>query len=245
MAPAVAPSVAPSIAPTATGTTSQGAATGGGTSATNDLAAKLLAYGNNTTPALTGTPTITQAPTGIDAALASLKGITNAHPLLTLGGGMLASQLLSPQLNKLTGSGLTSQEQALLNQAQSTSSGANSLISSLNTGVLPPGAEASVDQALNADIANIQSRYASTGMSGSSAEAQDIANAQQAAAANKFGIAQNAAQIGLNEVGVTQDAYKTLIQDQLNRQQQLQNAFSGFFNALGMGTALGQAAKAA
>lgn len=227
LTPGISPSIAPAVAPAA------------GPQSANDVAAKVLASGG-----ATGTAGGASSPSGIGGALDALTAFTKAHPYLTLGGGLIGSQLLSPELSKLTGSGLTSEEKALLNQAQGASSGANQLISSLNTGVLPPGAEASVDQALQADIANIKSRYASMGMSGSSSEQQDIANAQQTAAANKFSLAQSAAQTGLNEVGVTQNAYSTLIKDQLNRQQQLQNAFSGFFNALGVGTALGQAKAA-
>ena len=154
----------------------------------------------------------------------------------------MGSQLLSPLLQKITGSGLTSQEKAMLANVQPGISAANQLVGSEASGVLPPGAEASVDQALQGDIANIKSRYASMGLSGSSAEQQDIANATQTAAGQKFGLSQQATQTGLNALGLTSNVYGTLVSDQLTRQQQLQNAFAGFFNALGVGTALKSAA---
>ena len=130
----------------------------------------------------------------------------------------------------------------MLSNAQGALGDENQLISSEQTGVLPAGAQAAVNQALASDIANIKSRYAATGQSGSSAEAQDIANAQQQSAASAFSSAQQAAQTGLSELGLTQGVYSSLVQDQLNQQQQLQNAFSGLFNALGVGTALKSAA---
>lgn len=176
--------------------------------------------------------------------LSTITNFAKAHPLLTLGGTTLASQLLSPAISKITGGGMTSQEKALLANEQPAINAANQLIGSEASGTLPPGAYASVNSALQADIANIRSRYAATGQSGSSAEAQDIANAQQQASAKQFALAQQATQTGLNALGLNQKAYDTLIQDQLNQQEQLSKAFSGLFSAFGEGTALG-AAKAA
>ncbi len=171
----------------------------------------------------------------------AISNFTTQHPYLTLGAGVAGSQLLSPLLSNITG-GMTSQEKALLAAQQPAINAESELISSEETGNLPPGAEAAVSSALAADIANIKSRYAATGQSGSSAEATDIANAQQQAAANQFQIAAQATQTGLQAAGITSDVYNTLIQDQLTRQQQIQNAFSGFFDALGYGLARSQAA---
>ena len=189
--------------------------------------------------AVTGGPGAATSGGGI---LDTIMGFQKAHPILSLGGGLVGSQLLSPLLQKITGSGLTSQEKAMLANVQPGISAANQLVGSEASGVLPPGAEASVDQALQGDIANIKSRYASMGLSGSSAEQQDIANATQTAAGQKFGLSQQATQTGLNALGLTSNVYGTLVSDQLTRQQQLQNAFAGFFNALGVGTALKSAA---
>jgi hypothetical protein len=173
--------------------------------------------------------------------LNTISNFTSAHPYLTLGGGLIGSQLLSPELSKITGSGTTSQENALLGNAQGAINTENQLIGDEASGNLPPGAQASVSNALQSDIAQIKARYASLGMSGSSAEQQDIANAQQQAAGQQFTLASNATQTGLSALGLTTNVYDTLVQDQLTRQQALQNAFSGFFDALGTGTALGQA----
>lgn len=185
------------------------------------------------------------APGAGGGILNTISSLTSQHPYLTLGAGLAGSQLLAPLLSKLTGSGLSTQEQSLLNNAQGAVSAENQLIGSETSGVLPPGAQASVEDALNSDIANIRSRYAATGQSGSAGEEQDIANARSQSAASQFGIAQQATNTGLTALGLTSNIYDTLVQDQLNKQQQLQAAFSGFFNALGTGTAIGQAKAAA
>lgn len=168
--------------------------------------------------------------------------ISNLPSWAKVGGGLLLSQLLSPLLSKITGGGLTSQEQNLLKSAQGQLSGSSALINSLQSGVLPPGAQAAVNQATNADIENIASRYAGTGQAGSMGEQQDIANARQQAAANQFTEAQSAAQTGLSELGLEQGVYGTLLNDQLSRQSQLGNSFSQLFSALALGSALKGAA---
>lgn len=170
---------------------------------------------------------------------------TKAHPIATTFGGLAGSQLLSPLLQNITGSGLTSQEKALLANAQPAINAANQLVGSEASGVLPPGQEAGVDQALQSDIANIKARYASMGMSGSSAEQQDIANAQQSAVAQRAQLAQQATTTGLNALQLTDSVYQTLVTDQLNRQQELSNAFANFFSSVGEGAAVSGALKAA
>ena len=220
-----------------------GTAASGATGGAGNLNALLKTLGYSTPSsgaALAGTPTIGGA--GGGGLLDTISSFSSAHPLLTTGAGLVGSQLLSPLMQKLQGSGLTSQEKNLIQSEQPAITAANQLIPSLETGNLPPGAEQSVDQALAADIAQIKQRYASTGQSGSAAEQTDIANAQSNSAAKKFGLAQEATNTGLSALGLNQSVYSTLVQDQLTRQQQLQNAFAGFFNALGLGTALKSAA---
>lgn len=247
-------------AATATGTAASGqpaldqlltagapAATGTATGVSPTAAALLANPSTTTIPAgLTATPTIAAGGAAPSTGLLStISNFTSAHPFLTLGGAALGSQLLSPTLQNLTGSGLTTQEQALLNQEQPGLNAANALISSEQTGVLPPGAQDAVNQALNADIEQIRSRYAQIGDSGSSAEAQDIATAQQQAAANAFGLSNQATQTGLSALGLNQSVYNTLVQDQLSKQQSLQNAFASLFSSIGLGTALAGAKTAA
>lgn len=183
-----------------------------------------------------GSAALTSGPQTSQDLLSGITGFTQAHPIMTAGAGLLASQALSPELANLQGP--TSAEQQLLANAQPAINAANALIPDEATGTLPPGAQASVTNALNADIASIQSRYASLGMSGSSAEAQDIANAQNQAAALQFSLAQQATTTGLTALGLTNSVYTQLLQDQLTRQQDLQNAFANFAAAVGGASAL-------
>lgn len=183
-----------------------------------------------------GGATLTSGPQTSQGLLSGITGFAQAHPIMTAGAGLLASQALSPELANLQGP--TSAENQLLTNAQPAINAANALIPDEATGTLPPGAQASVTNALNADIASIQSRYASLGMSGSSAEAQDIANAQNQSAALQFSLAQQATTTGLTALGLTNSVYTQLLQDQLTRQQDLQNAFANFAAAVGGASAL-------
>ena len=106
-----------------------------------------------------------------------------------------------------TGAGANIDAIANQQQAQGTQ-----LQSYLQTGTLPPGLQAGIDQQVQSAIATIKSRYASMGMSGSSAEQQDIANAQaqgQAAAAQQ---AEQLLSTGINETGMASTLYNQIAQ---------------------------------
>lgn len=178
-------------------------------------------------------------PGGSGGILGNLTSLMSAHPTLTSLAGLGGSQLLSPLLQKISGANkLTPAEQQLVNQDQAGVSAANSLIGSLQSGTLPPGAQQLVDQNLNQQISAIRSRYASLGMSGSSAEQQDIQNAQNNALAEQFQIANNATATGLQALGLNEGVYGTILQAQLQSQQGLSNSISQFFNSLALGSAL-------
>lgn len=232
-------------AATAAGTTAPSLLTAGGQNILNTGAAN-FAEEAGITGAVTGAAPAAASSTGIlgtlGNAFSSISDWTSAHPLLTLGGGLLASQLLAQPLASLTGANtLTSQEQNLLNTVQPEIAAANALVGDLASGQLPPGGAQAVQQSLASDIAQIQARYAALGMSGSSAEAQDIANAQNQSAALTFQLAQQATTTGLSAAQIGESVYTTLVQDQLNKQQQLQNALTEFMSAVGGATALGTA----
>lgn len=79
-------------------------------------------------------------------------------------------------------------------------------------GRLPGGAQASIDQALEAARARIRSNYASLGMTGSTPEAQDLAYAELAASAQAFQIGQGMATTGLNAAAGQDTLAATLYQ---------------------------------
>lgn len=97
---------------------------------------------------------------GLSAGLAPIAGAT-------LGGGVGAETALINQLFP--------QASSLMQQGAATEQG----------GPLPAGLAASVDQQTQQAIAQIKGKYASLGMSGSTAEADEIANAQNQNMINK------------------------------------------------------------
>lgn len=172
--------------------------------------------------------------------------------LLGLGvGGQLASPALSKALglNKVPGSenltSLAQQEASLAQQQQQLGA---ALESPLVTGVLPPGQQQAVTNALNDAIATIKGRYASLGLSGSTMEADAIANAQNRSVEVAGQLEQQMAQTGAQAVssatsalGLESQIYDTLLNATIQQDAQLGNAISNFASSVGLGTAIGQA----
>lgn len=105
------------------------------------------------------------------------------------------------------------------------------LESYLQSGTLPPGLQAGVDQATQASIASIKSNYAAKGMSGSSAEAQDIAAAQQRAQATGAQYAMQLLQTGINETNMSSELYKAIMGNSLTQDTNLSSAIGNFASA--------------
>lgn len=104
----------------------------------------------------------------------------------------------------------------------------------LASGTLPPGVQTSLDQAGKAAIATIKSQYASRGMSGSSAEAQDISNAHNTIASQGADIATKLLQTGISESGLSSQLYTQILNANLTSDNQLGQA---------LGTLAGAAAR--
>jgi hypothetical protein len=105
------------------------------------------------------------------------------------------------------------------------------LQSYLQTGTLPPGAQASINQAVAASQASIRSQYASMGMSGSSAEAQDLANAQTAGVSQATTMAQSLLSTGLQESQMSDQLYQDIMNQALQQDNQLSSAIGTFATA--------------
>lgn len=105
----------------------------------------------------------------------------------------------------------------------------------LQTGTLPPGLQAGLDQVYKAGEAQIRSQYARMGMSGSSAEQQDIANLQQKMQSDGAEMALKLMQTGINETGTAAELYKQIMSNALTQDQNLGSAISGFSSALAGG----------
>jgi hypothetical protein len=196
------------------------------------------------------------APTSTLGSIGSY--LSNNAGALTLGGAGLAANLAAPMLAKLglTGSipnqgALTGVAGQAANAAGSANAYAGTLESPLTTGVLPAGAQAQVTQALNDSITSIKSKYASLGLTGSTAEQAAISEAQSQSQQMTFTIAQQMAQTGIQagnqataDLGLEGTIYNDLTTAQISQDTALQNAIASFTGAIGGGVGRGLATSA-
>lgn len=149
-------------------------------------------------------------------------------PLLASGAGLVTNltSALSPtpgaanlktEANQLQGLGLQNEQY-------------------LASGTLPPGVQGGIDQATQAAIAAIKSKYASMGMSGSSAEQQDIANAEMTAKTQGANIAMNLLNQGVSETGLSSGIYEEMIKNSMATDQSFASAFTNLASAIGGGS---------
>lgn len=120
-------------------------------------------------------------------------------------------------------------------QANSQNAQGAQLETYLANGTLPPGAQAYVNQQTAAQKAAIQSKYATFGMSGSTAETQELNNVDTQATAQMFQIASQLYDTGVTQTGASGQLYQLLMQDQNASNQQIGSAISNFVSALGGG----------
>ncbi len=141
-------------------------------------------------------------------------------------------------LDALKGNQVSGAEKNLAAQASQQGQQGAQLEQYLQTGTLPPGEQAGVNQALDSAIASIKSRYASMGMSGSSAEQQDIAAAQSQAQAASAQMAEQLLATGINETGMSSKLYDEIVKNQMANDTALQSAFNNFSSAAAGGGGL-------
>lgn len=200
-----------------------------------------------------------------------------SNPANTTGG---ISSLLSSNPNLLTslglgagvaGIGLLESNQSLPFQPQQTAAAGhlqtdanaaggeaaslfttgNSLINPLETGQLPQGAQAEVQQYLAKQTADVKARYASLGQTGSTMETDAVNNVQQAGQALTFQIAQQMANTGLQatsqslqglNISTTANAdvaniYQNLMKAQISQNQSILSSIASFAGAFGSAAA--------
>jgi hypothetical protein len=136
-----------------------------------------------------------------------------------------------PQINAAA-AGTGSEAAALASQG-------NQLQSFLTTGNLPPGVQGSLNQAKEAAKATVKAGYAQRGESGSSAEAQDLANVDETVAGKGADIAMQLFNTGLSEVGhgltaenISTQLYQEILNLALSQDQQLGQAIGNFAGSL-------------
>lgn len=85
------------------------------------------------------------------------------------------------------------------------------LESYIKNGTLPPGAQQGIDQATKAAQAAVRSKYAANGMSGSSAETQDLNNVTEQAQAQQFQEASALLNEGINATSISGELYAEMM----------------------------------
>lgn len=146
------------------------------------------------------------------------------------GGGMLVNQMFGSQ------SDAEAQTMKQLGQqAGSAASTATMLQAPLTSGVLPPGAQAAVDQYQRGAKAAEVSAYAKAGMGGSTGEADAIQAVNQQTQAMKFGIANSLFTQAAGYAKMASGDYAQLLQFQMQQDQDFSNALSKFVSALAGG----------
>lgn len=158
----------------------------------------------------------------------------------TLASGKLAP-LIAGKVPQQPGlEALLAQERGLAGTQQQLGT---TLTDPLVTGKLPSGAEQSVTNAINDAITTTKARYANLGLSGSTMEADAVANIQNQATAIRFKIAQEMAQTGIQAtsqaagaMGLQDTIYTQLMNAQISQDQALQQAIARFAGAAALGS---------
>jgi hypothetical protein len=198
----------------------------------------------NVTPAVLNDPAPTVDPSSYLqtpdqlAADASLIASAPSGGLLSGGGKLLSNPKTDITLagmagNLLMGNKPPAYSGQLLSEAQLLAGQSNQLTSYLTSGALPPGVQDSINQATAAAQAQIRSHYAARGMSGSSAEAQDLQNIAQQASAQGATIAEQLYKQGITDMGLSEQIYAQLMTQAGAQDRQAMQAISSLAGALG------------
>lgn len=114
------------------------------------------------------------------------------------------------------------------------------LTQGLLTGKLPAGAQALIDQKLKEATNTISGKYAQLGQTGSTMEADALANVQNQASEMQFKIAEDMARTGLQAtgqslqaLGIESQVYSNLMQAQMKSDQSMSDTIGKFASSLG------------
>lgn len=110
------------------------------------------------------------------------------------------------------------------------------LSSYLENGTLPPGAQQGLDQAKASAAAAIRSKYAQMGMSGSTAEVQELGALDQRVAAQGFQYAMDLLNKGIQSSGIATNVFNNLMGINQKENEATQGAIGDFATALAGGS---------
>jgi hypothetical protein len=156
----------------------------------------------------------------------SIMGLIQNNPGALLSGGLLASQLFR-------GNEQYPAEKSLQTLATNTGTQGQALSGYIQSGTLPPGAQQAVTQATEGAKATLRSRFAQTGLSGSTMEAQALGDVDRQAAAQTFQMADQLLQQGANYTNISANLYNDLLKSQAGTDQEFQKALMTFAGGLG------------
>lgn len=178
-----------------------------------------------------------KAPTSVDNFLAHPGvgagfDVLKANPSAAINAAGLGLDLLKGQ-QPLPG------ESQLKSEANSFAGQGQTLSGYLQSGTLPPGVQQGLTQATEAAKATIRSQYAAKGMSGSSAEQQDLAAVDNNARAQGANMAMQLLNMGISETGMASQLYKQLMDSSLAQDKSLGSSISSFASSLAGGKPAG------
>jgi len=142
---------------------------------------------------------------------------------LVPAGSLGASMLLGNSQPK--GSTQVSQEAAQLSTA------GQQLQSYITNGTLPPGVQSAITSASATSKAAVKANYAKMGMSGSTAEAADLAAVDQAATTQGTNIALQLLQQGVSDTQISSQLYGELMKNAISSDNSLVSALSSLASA--------------
>jgi hypothetical protein len=174
--------------------------------------------------------------------MGGLKGLTALASAGILGSELLKGPQAYPQQTQLAG-----QAAGYGQQGGNLLALGNNLANPIQTGALPPGANAAIDLSTAASKAGVASKFADLGLSDSTMEGQALATADQQAAAQKFGVAEGMLSSANQIFGdaarfsaLGTDTTTNLLKTSMTEDQQYREALANFAKALGgTGAAVG------
>lgn len=164
-------------------------------------------------------------------SLGGLGSLLPNNPLSLAGPAVAGGGLL---YDVLKGNQKPANYGALEAQAGQANQQAGQLEGYLTSGQLPAGVQASLDAAKQSAIAAVKGQYANRGMSGSSAEQQDLAGIEEQVASQGATIAQNLYNTGLSQAQLSDQIYAELMQAMVQQDQQMSTAVGNFAGSLAL-----------
>jgi hypothetical protein len=159
-----------------------------------------------------------------------LFGGLNITPDMLYKGLISGAPLL---MNLMRGNEQYPAEKQLQGLATNASTQGQALSGYINSGTLPPGAQANVDAATKAGEAKIRTTNARMGLSGSTMEAQQLAGVRQQAAGQQFDIAESLLKQGTEYSKLGGALTAELLKTQAGTDQEFQRALLAFAGGLG------------